>query len=104
MDILTNKTYKSFDFLSRYPVFPYYYNTEDNKYIYGLTNHLNKDVPYVVHTVDKGESLDSISLYYYNNPTYYWVICDFNNIQDPFNDLTVGDKLLIPSFSSISFE
>lgn len=104
MDVLKNKSYKSYDFLSRYTNFPYYYNSTDDKYIYGLTGHIKKDCPYVIHEVKRNETLDSVSLYYYNNPTYYWIICDFNDIADPFMQLLEGSKLKIPTFSMVSFE
>ena len=34
MDILTNKSYRSYDYFCRYSSFPYYFNTEDNKYVF----------------------------------------------------------------------
>ena len=104
MDVLKNKSYKSYKKLSRYSNFPYYYHTLDDKYVYGITAHLKNDTPYILHTVKKSDTLDSLALYYYNNPTYYWIICDFNRIQDPFIDLEEGQKIKIPSFSTIEFE
>ena len=81
MEVLTKKQYKEYDRVSRYSVFPYYYNRLDEKYIYGITAQLN----------------------YYGNPLYYWIIADFNNIQDPYIKLEVGQKLNIPTFNSIEF-
>ncbi len=104
MDILQNKNYKSYDYFSRYSSFPYYYNSIDKKYIYGTTSQINTNISYILHKVKKNETLDSISLDYYNNPTYFWVIADFNRIQDPYNKLEEGINLKIPSLSSISFE
>lgn len=104
MEVLTKKQYKEYDRVSRYSVFPYYYNRLDEKYIYGITAQLKKDnTPYVVHTVKLNDTLDSLSLYYYGNPLYYWIIADFNNIQDPYINLEVGQKLNIPTFNSIEF-
>ena len=71
MDILIDKQYKSYDYISRYTSFPFYYNTEDKKYIYGTTSHLSGDVPYVIYKVKPYDTLDSIALQYYNNPTLY---------------------------------
>lgn len=51
MDIITDKTYKSYKRLSRYNSFPYYYHTWDNKYIGGTTNYLRDDTPFVFHKV-----------------------------------------------------
>lgn len=103
MDVLTNKSYKSYDRLSRYSNFPYYYNIVDNKYIYGVTAQLNDNTSYVVHVVKKNDTFDTLALYYYGNPTYYWIICDFNHIQDPFTELKQGDKIKIPTFSTIEY-
>lgn len=104
MDILQNKNYKNYDYFSRYSSFPYYYNSVDKKYIYGTTSQINTNISYILHKVKKNETLDSIALDYYNNPTYFWVIADFNRIQDPYNKLEEGINLKIPSLSSISFE
>ena len=46
-EILTQKTYKEYDYVSRYSVFPYYYNRLDEKYIYGITAQLNKNTNYI---------------------------------------------------------
>lgn len=103
-DILTDKQFKEYNKLSRYSGVPYYYNQTDNKYIYGIGKNLRDDTTHKIHRVVEGESLDSIALYYYNNPTYYWIIADFNRIQDPYITLTPGTKLKIPTFSHIEFE
>ena len=105
MGKIDNKAYKDYNKISRYSVFPYYYNRLDDKYVYGLTSHLKiNDTKYVNHCVKQDETLDSIALYYYNNPTYYWIIADFNRIQDPYQKLTIGSTLKIPTFSNIKFE
>lgn len=104
MDVLVNKAYRTYDKVSRYTNFPYYYNVIDKKYIYGVTRPLAKDIPYIIHIVKQYDTYDSIALYYYNNPTYYWVICDFNNILDPYTIPEVGTELKIPSFSALQFE
>lgn len=104
MDVLKNKNYKSYDRLSRYSGFPYYYHTVDNKYVYGITAHLKQTNYYTLHKIKKWDTLDSIALEYYNNPTYYWIIADFNNIKDPFDDLVVDKYLKIPNLSTISFD
>jgi len=105
MNILTEKQYKSYDRVSRYSVFPYYYNRLDNKYVYGVTSHLiTEGKNFVTHIVEPGDTLDTLSLYYYNNPTYYWIIADFNKIQDPYEKLEVGAHLKVPTFSHIEFD
>lgn len=105
MSEIINKTYKDYDRISRYSVFPYYYNRLDSKYFYGLTAQLKTDnTRYVNHTVKSQDTLDTLALYYYNNPTYYWVIADFNHIQDPYKKLLPGTVLRIPTFSNIEFD
>lgn len=39
---------------------------------------------------------DMISDLFYNTPTFDWLIMMFNNIKDPFQELNVNDRILIP--------
>ena len=103
-DIITNKQYRDYQKLSRYTSTPYYFNTVDERYFYGTSKNLKTTTPFRVHKVQDGDTLDSIALYYYNNPTYYWIIADFNRIRDPFKKLVIGSFLNIPTFSAIEFE
>lgn len=96
--------YKDYDYVSRYQVFPYYKHNIDKKYIYGLTSHLDTSTKFVSHKVKVNDTLDSLALYYYNNPTYFWIIADFNRIQDPYAELEIGRVLKIPTFSGISYK
>ena len=104
MDVLKDKQLRAYDKLSRYATFPFYYNTLDNKYIYGTTNHLDISTNYKLYKIQKGDTFDSISLTHYNDPTYYWVICDFNRIQDPFATLIPGKYIKVPVISTIEFK
>ena len=104
MDVLTNKQHKEYDYFSRYTSFPIYYHTEDKKYVYGTTSQIKDDVTYVLHKVKQNETYDSIALDYYNNPTFYWVICDFNKVQDPFTRPEVDSMIKIPTLADVSFE
>ena len=104
MDVLINKSYKQYDTLSRYSVVPYYYNELDKKYVTGTSTYLFDTTNYFVHTIHQGETYDSLSMYYYNNPTYYWVICNFNRVEDCFKPPKVGDKIKIPVLSNIVFK
>lgn len=104
MSKLVNKSYKEYSYTSRYASFPYYYNRDDNKYMYGLTTYLDDSTVYTMHTVKQGETLDDLALYYYNNPTMYWVICSFNRIQNPYTKLTIGQKIKIPSLANIRYD
>lgn len=105
MEVLKDKSYKSSSALSRYSAFPYYYNSEDNKYIYGITGHLGQNVTYVAHKITITDTLDSLALKYYGRPDYYWIIADFNRIKDPFIKLYGNYEYMnIPNMSSVSFE
>lgn len=84
MDILTDKSYKSYNYTSRYSSYPYYYNYLDDKYVYGLTSQLSTNTDYTTHDVEIGDTLDKLAYKYYGRPDLYWVIADFNRIQDPF--------------------
>lgn len=104
MDVLTNKSTKQYNYVSRYASFPYYYNSEDGKYIYGLTGHLNGSVAFVAHEIRQWDTLDSLAEYYYGRPDLYWVIADFNRISDPFANLWGKyASLKVPTLSNISF-
>lgn len=104
MAVLTQKAYKDYNTLSRYASFPYYFNTLDKKYIYGTTSQLDVEgTPSSAHTVGRGDTLDSLALQYYNDPTKYWIIADFNRIQDPLEDLKMGTVLNIPTMSAIRY-
>lgn len=104
MDILKDKTFKNYDYTCRYSSVPYYYNTEDEKYIYGIGSQLNKDIPYTAYKIKDYDTLDSLALKFYGNPTYYWVIAYYNNIQDCYAPLADSFSVIkIPNISSISF-
>ena len=103
MDVLTDKKYKRYDNISRYTTFPTYYHMLDDKYVYGTTSYLIKNIPYSKYKVKRNDTWDSIALDFYNNPVYYWVICDFNNIQDPFDEPEVDSYINIPVISAIKF-
>ena len=104
MGILENKQYKHYDYFSRYEGVPFYYHKLDQKYVYGTTSHINKNTLYLQHEVKVNDTLDILALDYYNNPTFFWAIADFNNIQDPYKKLVVGSKLKIPILNEITFE
>ena len=104
MDSIKDKSYKSYDYISRYQSFPYYYNVQDNKYIYGTTSQLDTNVGYSIHVVKTNDTYDSIALDYYNSPSLYWIICDFNKVQDPFTSPQVGTKIKVPVLSNLVFK
>lgn len=124
MNVLTGKTTKTSNYFSRYNGFSYYYNklsekrvpvidtngnvvldektnlpayTKEGKYNMSTSSWLKDTDDYEAYTVKEGDTYDSIALVKYNNPTMYWIICDFNRIIDPFVNPTPGDVLLLPS-------
>lgn len=104
-DVLTNKQTKDYNYTSRYTTFPIYYNTKDKKYMYGLTSQLRDDIAYVECKIEPGDNFDNLAEHYYGRPDYYWVIADFNRIQDPLIELYGNyETIKIPVFSSIAFE
>ena len=105
MDILKNKKFAQFGYTSRYTGVPYYYDTIREKEIYGIGNPMTKNISWVAHKVSQEDTLDSLALKYYNNPTFWLIIAYFNNILNPFRPLKEYiDIIKIPSISSISFE
>ena len=104
MDVLVNKQYREYDYLSRYTGFPLYYHKLDKKYVSGTTSQMQDSITYTLHKVKQGETYDSIALDYYNNPTFFWVICDFNKVQDPYEKPVVDSMIKIPTLADVSFE
>ncbi len=105
MEILNNKRVNTFDYTSRYSGVAYYFNTKTQRDTPGICRKLNTDTSYVLHKVTQADTLDSIALTYYNNPTYWWAIALFNKINDPFVNLALTySTLKIPTISSLVFE
>ena len=104
MDTLKNKTYANFDYLSRYSNTPYYYDTLADRQIYGIGTNIKTNAEFLTHVLKSNDTLESLSLKYYNNPTFWWVIAYFNDIQDPFKPLlSKYNTIKIPSISNIEF-
>jgi nucleoid-associated protein YgaU len=104
MESLKDKRYITFDYTSRYASVPCYYHTVDKKEIQGLGKNMQKGIAWVAHNVVSTDTLDKLALTYYNNPTYWWIIAYFNDIQDAFINLKdYFDVLKIPAITNISF-
>ena len=102
MDVLTNQQTKSYSYISRYAKFPFAYNKLDDKYVYFVTSQLKTNIQYVAHNIKQYDTLESLSLKYYGRPDYYWIIADFNRIQDPFISLYDTMQVIkIPTLSNI---
>ena len=105
MEKLTKKKYSQFDYTCRYTGVPYYFDSEKSREVMGIGEQLSTDSPFVSHKVTPEDTLDSLALTYYNNPTYWWIIAYFNRISDPFISLISKYSIIkIPSISSIKFE
>ena len=104
MDTLKNKNYAKFDYLSRYSSVPYYYDTLANREFYGIGSNIKTNAEFITHEVKSNDTLHSLALYYYNNPTFWWVIAYFNDIQDSFKPLkNKYETLKIPNIASVEF-
>ena len=104
MDILTNKQYINTNYNNRYAHTPIYYNTEDNEWITGIGSNVFTNNNWVAHKVLPEDTLDKLALKYYANPTLWWVIAYYNNIQDAFVRLVeYYDIIKIPNIANIEF-
>ena len=104
MNVLKDKSSKTYLYTSRYATLPYYYNTLDKKYMYGISKNLTTNTDYVLHNLVDSDSLDSLALKYYGRPDLFWVIADFNNLNDPY--IRLVDKMSsikIPALSGITW-
>ena len=102
--ILSNKSFKTYKNTSRYAVVPYYYNNADNKYLYVNIPRLKDNIPFIIYKTDVNDTCDTIALKFYNNPTLYWIIADFNKILNPYVKFEKGSKILVPNYSSLEFD
>ena len=104
MDTLKNKTYVSYDYLSRYTSVPNYYDTLSGREVSGIGSNMYKVTNPVSHKVRPTDTLDGLALKYYNNPSYWWIIAYYNDIQDSFIKLSDYYSILqIPNITEIQF-
>lgn len=104
METLINKKYDHYDYLSRYESSPVYYDTLNDRNMPGISSNVYKNIPFITYSVKVGDTLDSLALKYYNNPSFWWVIAYFNDIQDAFINLKDRySTLKIPNISAVSF-
>lgn len=68
-------------------------NTDFDNFIINM-NDTEYEVAYIVDGYQHRPDL--ISDLFYNTVTNDWMIMMFNNIKDPFQELNVGDRILIP--------
>lgn len=103
-----NTYIKSSNYYSRYNGINYYYNENDEKYVLATRAWLKQfgdPTRETLYEVKEKDTYDSIALEFYNNPTYYWIICDYNRILDPITPPKKGTILSIPSINAgLEFE
>lgn len=105
MDVLSNKSVKSYDYTSRYAPFPYYYHNEDDKYVYGLTSWLVEETEFVLHNVKDTDTLDKLAYKYYGRPDLFWIIADYNRITDSYTKLFPKyETIKIPSLAGVRYK
>lgn len=105
MERLTNKRYNSYDYTCRYTGVPVFYDPETQGDLCGIGAQMSDKTAFVSHKVKPEDTLDSLALTYYNNPTYWWAIAYFNRISNPFIQLSKKFSILkIPAISSITFK
>lgn len=104
MDELKHKAYHAADYTCRTNGVPSYYNEKDRRWVMGIGSNMKKDNAWLAHKIKQEDTFDSLALEYYNNPSYWWVIAYFNDIDDPFAKLAdLGDIIRIPNISGIEF-
>lgn len=112
MDVLRNKSTKTSKYFSRYNGRNSYMNTLDVLSKDSLSGNvsykehletgkwLSHNNDYTTYVTKDGDTYDSLALKFYNNPTYYWIICDFNRIIDCMKPLKPNTTLYIPSLGT----
>jgi hypothetical protein len=71
-------------------------------YIVGFDPITFRDYPdNIEHVWVQSDRLDLLAQKYYGDFRLWWIIAEFNDIIDFFQDIEVGTKLIIPSFSRV---
>jgi len=105
MDTLTNKRFESYTYTCRQANIPYYYDTLCDRDIYAIGSQIDKNTEFITHQIKSTDTLDYLALKYYSNPTYWWAIAYFNDIEDSL--IKLSDRyttLRIPAIASIRFK
>jgi len=55
----------------------------------------------ITHIVSDSERIEIIADMYWKRPDLYYIICDWNDIMDPLETLTVGIELTLPSYKKV---
>jgi nucleoid-associated protein YgaU len=54
-------------------------------------------IKYQTHVFVEGDRLDAIAFHYYNKPSLWWLIAQFNPKVVNINNITPGTELIIPN-------
>jgi hypothetical protein len=68
-----------------------------NEFIVNLAKSYEVDIGYIPAGFEHRPDL--ISELFYDTPSYEWLIMMMNNIDDPYESLNVGDRILIPKLA-----
>jgi hypothetical protein len=55
----------------------------------------------ITHVVSQYERIEIIANKYWNRPDLFYIICDWNNIFNPMDELEIGKVLILPSLMTI---
>ena len=69
-------------------------NLDANNFVVNLKDAYEVEVGYIPAGFEHRPDL--ISELFYNTPSFEWLIMMANNIDDPYESLNVGDRILIP--------
>lgn len=61
----------------------------------------SSDIVYAVENIYTGR-LDLIASVFYNEPRWWWIIAQYNNILDPFSEILPGRLLRIPTKNRVT--
>lgn len=76
----------------------------DKKSYYNITKTINfinidkiSSSAYMLYQVLDNDTWTNLSFKFYNTYKLWWLLCKFNNIQNPFTDLTAGKLIKVPT-------
>ena len=74
-----------------------YYKEGDESLQRSMIIH-KEDLNDTIYTIKEGDTITSISYRFYNEPLYWFIIADVNNIENPL-ELTIGNNIIIPNIN-----
>ena len=77
----------------------------DVYYIGGIDPLYYKDYPdNIIHIWSQYDRLDLLAKRYYGDHKLWWIIAEFNNIMYFFQEIEVGTKIYLPSYTRVVTE